>query len=269
MADQRITASYSSRYTFTGKEQDALIGLHYFGARYYDARISLWYGVDPMAEKYPDITPYGYTYNNPIKYTDPNGMYIVDPSVSKASSALAKYLKNNISELLKSDRLVKGMMKYGQFQSKQDLLKALTNDKGPLIKVDQVANNGDGYYSGGKDGTITIDIDLVEQFNNASPEDKEAAFLDVISTVLHETVHYGDWQDQNPEDNMDVMFDDVMIDGKMEKSRKLLIDKGHGMENEVYFKGKGDDTVDSIQNAKKVINSTDDKDLIPTVPPEK
>lgn len=222
-----------------------------------------------MTEKYPDISPYAYTYNNPIKYTDPTGMYIVDPSVSKASSALAKYLKNNIAELLKSDRLVKGMMKYGQFQSKQDLLKALTNDKGPLIKVDQVANGVDGYYSGGKDGSITIDIDLIERFNNASPEDKEAAFLDIISTVLHETVDYGDWQDQNPDDNMDVMFDDVMVDGKMEKSRKLLQDKGHGMENEVYFKGNGDDTVDSIDKAKKVIKTTGDKDLIPKVPPEK
>ena len=248
LAEQKA-GGYSTKYRFTGKEVDEETGLYYFGARYYDPRISLWYGVDPMAEKYPDISPYAYTYNNPIKYTDPTGMYIVDPSVSKASSALAKYLKNNIAELLKSDRLVKGMMKYGQFQSKQDLLKALTNDKGPLIKVDQVANSGDGYYSGGKDGSITIDIDLIERFNNASPEDKQAAFLDIISTVLHETVHYGDWQDQNSEDNMDVMFDDVMIDGKMVKSRKLLLDKGHAMENEVYFKGKGDDTVDSIQNA--------------------
>jgi RHS repeat-associated protein len=73
MANQRITESYSSRYTFTGKEQDALTGLHYFGARYYDARISLWYGVDPLTEKYPEWNPYNYTLNNPIKYTDPDG----------------------------------------------------------------------------------------------------------------------------------------------------------------------------------------------------
>jgi RHS repeat-associated protein len=73
MADQRITASYSSRYTFTGKEQDALTGLQYFGARYYDARISLWYGVDPMAEKALSWTPYNYCLNNPIRLVDPDG----------------------------------------------------------------------------------------------------------------------------------------------------------------------------------------------------
>ncbi len=73
MADQRITASYSSRYTFTGKEQDAFTGLHYFGARYYDARISLWYGVDPMAEERSSFTPYNYCSNNPIIRIDPSG----------------------------------------------------------------------------------------------------------------------------------------------------------------------------------------------------
>jgi RHS repeat-associated protein len=73
MADQRITSSYSSRYTFTAKEQDAFTGLHYFGARYYDARISLWYGVDPMAEKMPEWSPYSYGFNNPIRMIDPDG----------------------------------------------------------------------------------------------------------------------------------------------------------------------------------------------------
>jgi RHS repeat-associated protein len=75
MADQRITASYSSRYTFTGKEQDALTGLQYFGARYYDARISLWYGVDPMAEEAPNWNPYRYSLNNPIRIIDPDGRF--------------------------------------------------------------------------------------------------------------------------------------------------------------------------------------------------
>ncbi|MBK7466656.1 MAG: RHS repeat-associated core domain-containing protein [Saprospiraceae bacterium] len=72
MADQRITASYSSRYTFTGKEQDALTGLHYFGARYYDARISLWYGVDPLTDEFSDWS-YNYSLNNPINMIDPDG----------------------------------------------------------------------------------------------------------------------------------------------------------------------------------------------------
>ncbi|MEC5395956.1 RHS repeat domain-containing protein [Bergeyella sp. RCAD1439] len=53
-------------YLFNGKELDSETGLYYYGARYYDAKVSLWLGVDPLAEKYPNMSPYTYTNNNPI-----------------------------------------------------------------------------------------------------------------------------------------------------------------------------------------------------------
>ena len=34
---------------------------------------SIWYGVDPLAEKYPNESVYAYTHNNPVKFVDPNG----------------------------------------------------------------------------------------------------------------------------------------------------------------------------------------------------
>ena len=72
MAEQKA-GGYSSKYRFTGKEVDVETGLYYFGARYYDPRISLWYGVDPMTEKHPDYNPFAYTANNPIRFIDPDG----------------------------------------------------------------------------------------------------------------------------------------------------------------------------------------------------
>ncbi|MBK7303491.1 MAG: RHS repeat-associated core domain-containing protein [Saprospiraceae bacterium] len=72
MAEQKA-GGYSSKYRFTGKEVDVETGLYYFGARYYDPRISMWYGVDPLAEKYFEYGAYVYTANNPIKYIDPDG----------------------------------------------------------------------------------------------------------------------------------------------------------------------------------------------------
>ena len=71
--DQRYT-EWSARYTFSGKEKDAETGYSYFGARYYDANLSIWLSVDPLANLYPYQTPYAYCNNNPIMRIDPNGM---------------------------------------------------------------------------------------------------------------------------------------------------------------------------------------------------
>ena len=60
-------------YKFNGKEFDQETGLYYYGARYMSPRTSLWYGVDPLAEKYPSVGAYVYCVNNPIKLIDPNG----------------------------------------------------------------------------------------------------------------------------------------------------------------------------------------------------
>ncbi|MDH5381718.1 MAG: RHS repeat-associated core domain-containing protein, partial [Cyclobacteriaceae bacterium] len=61
-------------YLYNGKELDEETGLYYYGARYYDAQTSIFISVDPLAEKYPGLSPYVYTFNNPIRYSDPTGM---------------------------------------------------------------------------------------------------------------------------------------------------------------------------------------------------
>ena len=63
-------------YLFNGKELDEETGLYYYGARYYDAKTSVWVSVDPLAEE--TMSPYGYCYQNPINLVDPNGMAPLD-----------------------------------------------------------------------------------------------------------------------------------------------------------------------------------------------
>ena len=80
-------------YLFNGKELDQETNLTYFDARYLDMKTSLWLNTDPLSgynpiqetEHYIDgqhnngvFNPmnnntYGYTYNNPIVFVDPNG----------------------------------------------------------------------------------------------------------------------------------------------------------------------------------------------------
>ncbi len=73
--DQQST-SWNAPYTFTGKIKDAETGYNYFGARYYDSKLSVWLSVDPMSDKYPSLSPYTYCANNPIMMVDPDGRHI-------------------------------------------------------------------------------------------------------------------------------------------------------------------------------------------------
>ena len=63
------STAYDERFTFTGKERDLETGYYYHGARFNSSDIG-WLSVDPMAEKYPSMTPYNYCAWNPIKLVD-------------------------------------------------------------------------------------------------------------------------------------------------------------------------------------------------------
>ncbi len=77
MAEQRLSGNLNNPYKFNGKELDEETGLYYYGARYYNPRISVWLSVDPLAEKYPSYSPYTFCLNNPVIYTDPDGRDVV------------------------------------------------------------------------------------------------------------------------------------------------------------------------------------------------
>ncbi len=86
--------SFSSRFRFNGKEWEGQDlrnkpvayfgegaslprgqGNYYYGARYYNPKMSVWLSVDPLAYKSPHLTPYHFVSNNPIMRVDPDGLH--------------------------------------------------------------------------------------------------------------------------------------------------------------------------------------------------
>jgi RHS repeat-associated protein len=57
---------------FTGKMLTEETGLVYFGARWYDPEVGRWITPDPAED---GENWYAFCNNNPINYTDPNGLY--------------------------------------------------------------------------------------------------------------------------------------------------------------------------------------------------
>lgn len=62
-------------FRFGGKENLGSVGLNLldFGARMFSPSAMRWTTMDPMAEKYYDISPYVYCAGNPVNYVDPDG----------------------------------------------------------------------------------------------------------------------------------------------------------------------------------------------------
>jgi len=52
---------------------DKETNLYYYGSRYYDPRISMFYGVYLLAEKYSFKSPFAYAANNPVVNINENG----------------------------------------------------------------------------------------------------------------------------------------------------------------------------------------------------
>ena len=95
--EKATAGSESMPYKFTGQMLDSETGLYYFGARYYEPRLSRWISADKAFEKYlpkagkvdrglpglggvynqENLNVYNYTGNNPVKLVDPDGNYMM------------------------------------------------------------------------------------------------------------------------------------------------------------------------------------------------
>ena len=115
MAEQLGSHYYNSPYKFNGKELDEETGLYYYGARYYDPKVSNWLSVDPLAEKFPNASPYNYCLDNPINLIDPDGRDIVLP---KGTSLKNTYIILGNLQKITNDKLVYSTQKNGTIRIK-------------------------------------------------------------------------------------------------------------------------------------------------------
>jgi RHS repeat-associated protein len=69
--------SGSASEDYTGHELDEVTGLHYAGARYYDAALGRFNKPDRFEHRYPMYSSYVYSLNNPVKFFDTSGDTVI------------------------------------------------------------------------------------------------------------------------------------------------------------------------------------------------
>jgi RHS repeat-associated protein len=75
------SGSTPTTWRFTGQREDATIGLYYFNARYLDPQLGRFTQPDTIVPEPGNpqaLNRYSYALNNPLRYTDPTGMFSED-----------------------------------------------------------------------------------------------------------------------------------------------------------------------------------------------
>jgi hypothetical protein len=163
-----------------------------------DPIVGRWWMPDPLAEKAYHLTPYRYAFNNPVRYIDSDGLFELDNA--HQYQRLSHYLQNTITGILSNEHIMKNLRSYGRLTDEQ-ISNHFEWEKGPKIMVvDKLKGSKglpvNGHFDGkNSPNVLFLDKDLVMQLENAFRKDADAALLFVISTLLHEYVHYGEYKD--------------------------------------------------------------------------
>ena len=108
-------------YKYNGKEFIEMHGYdtYDYGARGLYAALMRFTTIDPLCEKYPEISPYVYCHNNPVNMVDPEG--------------LTDYSVNKEGDIYKTNPILDGIRKFFGIKDKDDKLIAVDNKINTLV----------------------------------------------------------------------------------------------------------------------------------------
>jgi RHS repeat-associated protein len=204
---QWTSLSNPYKYTFNGKEKDGEAistsgGDQDYGMRIYNPSLGRWLSIDPLSKNYANQSPHSFCINNPIKFIDSEGRFVVDPVFKEMYPKVALILENaeliyfnkelpvDVQKALEgtdykaifTDVFKQAFQEFSTLSDEQ-IVKTLKNGSGPRIladntdqydpqtdkttlvngRVDNInGENLDAVIEGDKQGVITIDDDVVE-----------------------------------------------------------------------------------------------------------
>ena len=140
-------------------------------ANYKSEFSSRWLSVDPLAEKYPNYSPYVYCMNNPVNAVDPDGKKVLPSAIglylirSTLSTAEAKYVQLDKNGYIDANTLMKGQSELGKVGGNYSALMTIVqNDNTVEVTApnDKFAMNDNYEFVGGSNIAFPFKDPIVE-----------------------------------------------------------------------------------------------------------
>ena len=221
------TSVTGNPYKYGGKEFDTFGGadLYDFHARYHAPSTGRFMTVDPMAEKYPGISPYIYCAGNPIAYIDPDGMQIfvnIDDMIyyyREIEKGEYWLVDEDGNEYQGADQFALAVINALDMLRSGDIGSSLVNDLVSSTKCFNIIPSEDGWFKGSEDvvnevSCFTIGWDPHSTIGGPSESDDGTVsnYRPSFVGLGHELAHgwdriYGLW-DETPWYNYDLEVKD-------------------------------------------------------------
>jgi RHS repeat-associated protein len=185
---QSSTGSDPNHYKFTGKERDSESGLDNFGARYNASTMGRFMSADPLGGSLANpqtLNKYSYVINNPLRYTDPTGLYACadDKNGSHCASKQDQAFEKTLAGLRGKDGDVgRAAAAYG----------AVNEDNGVTVGFKDLSTKGE---NGTTTSTIGTDANGNLRANSDVTINSKVSGDDYAAAVGHEGSHVADAQD--------------------------------------------------------------------------
>ena len=194
--------TWNTPYLFNAKELDEETGMYYYGARYYDPRLSLWMSCDRLSEKYPQLSSYNFCAENPMRFVDLKGDSL---QLSSFISMDRANKTDNLNKLIDDLSKITGLSifisnEYLQYEkdangnpiiisqgskTAENFLVGIID--GPNIAVYGTKNSSETPHGGNQVGLCALQIEgFIKNSHNLDPRT-----LGWGMTFLHELYHTG------------------------------------------------------------------------------